>query len=90
VIALHYADKSAANDIDELNRRMAEYVVTIGNLETLLLSDLFDIGDPEVTVYGPDSILKVELVYKPDTPGTLWSDLAESQDLGFLVSNPSQ
>jgi len=89
VIALHYADKSAANDIDELNRRMAEYVVTTGNLKTPLLADLFYIGDPEVTVYGPDSILKVELVYKPDTPSTLWSDLVESQDLGFLVSNPS-
>jgi hypothetical protein len=90
VIVLHYTDKSAANDIDELNRRMAEYVVTIGNLETPLLSDLFDIGEPEVTVYGPDSILKVELIYKPDTPRTLWSAMVEMQDLGFLVVDPSE
>jgi len=90
VIALHYADKSAADDSDELGRRMAEYVVTTGNLKTPLLTDLFYIGDPEVTVYGPDSILKVELEYKPDTPRTLWSDMVQSQDFGFLVSNPSQ
>jgi len=90
VIALHYPDDSAADDIDELNRRMAEYVVTTGNLKTPLLSDLFNIGDPEATIYGPDSILKVELEYKPDTPSTLWSALVQFQDLGFLVSNPSQ
>jgi hypothetical protein len=89
-IALHYPDRSAADDVDELARRLAEYVVTTGDLETPLLPDLFDIGEPEVTVYGPDSILKVELVYRPGTPGTLWSDMVPTQDLGFLVSNPSQ
>jgi hypothetical protein len=90
VIALHYADKSAASDINELSRRMAEYVVTTGGLKTPRLSDLFDIGKPAATVYGPDSILKVELVYKSGTPITLWSDLVVSQDLGFLVSDPSE
>jgi hypothetical protein len=90
VIALHYADKSAADDINELNRRLAEYVIRTGSLETPLLSDLFDVDDPEVTVYGPDSILKVGLVYKPDTPRTLWSDMVELRDLGFLVSDPSK
>jgi hypothetical protein len=89
VIALHYTNKSAASDVNELNRRMAEYVVTSGGSKTPLLSDLFDIGEPEVAVYGSGSILKVELVYNPDSPSTLWSDLVESQDLGFLVCNPS-
>jgi hypothetical protein len=88
VIVLHYSDKSAADDIDELNRRMAKYMVTTGGLKNTLLSALFDIGDPKVTVYEPDSILKVELVYKSDTRETMWSDLVEAHDLGFLVSNP--
>jgi hypothetical protein len=90
VIALHYPDKSAADDITELNRRMAEYSVTAGGLNSPPLSDLFDIGDPEFTVYGPDSVLKVVLIYKTDTPSALWSALVESRDLGFLVSNPSE
>jgi hypothetical protein len=90
VIVLHYSDKSASDDINELGRRMAEYVVTTGNLDTPLLSDLFNIGEPEVTTYGPDSILKVEFEYKSDTPSTLWSAMVQFQDLGFLVSNPSE
>jgi hypothetical protein len=87
MLALHYPDNSAADDIDELNHRMAEYEVTNGVPKPSLLFDLFEIGKPEATTYGPDSILKVELVYKPDTPSTLWSALVESQDLGFLVVN---
>lgn len=67
-----------------------EYVETTGSRDTPLLSDLFDIGEPEAISYGPDSILKVELVYKPDTPSTLWSTLVEARDLGFLVVNPSE
>ncbi len=90
VIVLHYADKSASDDVDELAHRMAEYKVTTGNLETPLLSDLFSISDPRVTNYDTGSILKIELVYKPDTPSTLWSDLVVSRDLGFLLVDPLQ
>ena len=88
VIALHYPDSSAADDIDELSGRMAEYMVTVGGLETSLLSDLFEIGKPKATTYNQDSILKVELVYMLETSSTLWSDLVESHNFGFLVTNP--
>jgi hypothetical protein len=88
VIILHYPDKSAVGDVDEMTRRMAEYAVTAGNMKTPLLSDLFNIGNPKAIVFGPDSILKVEMVYKPDTSRTLWNELVVSQDLGFLVSSP--
>ncbi len=89
IIVLHYPDKSAAGDVEELGRRLADYSEITRNLETPRLADLFDIETPEATVYGTDSILKVELKYKSDTPSTLWSEMVESQDLGFLVVSPA-
>jgi hypothetical protein len=90
IITLHYPDKSASNDINEISRRMAEYAVISVGLSTPMLCDLFEIGKPEATTYGPDSILKVELIYKSDTPSWLWSTLVKSQDVGFLVTSPSE
>jgi hypothetical protein len=85
VIILHYPDKSASKDIEELKRRMSEYSVTVRGLKTPRLSDLFDIGNPAATVYAQDSVLKVELRYKSDTPITLWSDMVIAKDFGFLM-----
>jgi hypothetical protein len=91
VIARHYPDKSAASDIVEIKHRMAEYVVTAGGLKPPLLSDLFEIGDPEFSMYGPDSVLKAALTYKADTPSALWSVLVESRTLAFLfLIHPSK
>jgi hypothetical protein len=89
VILLHYADKSAANDIDEIKNRLTQYDITTMSFDNPSLSSLFDIGEPEAINYDSDSILKVELVYRPETPSTLWSELVESQDLGFLVPDSS-
>jgi hypothetical protein len=64
---------------------MSEYSVTVRGLKTPRLSDLFDIGNPAATVYAQDSVLKVELRYKSDTPITLWSDMVIAKDFGFLM-----
>lgn len=88
VIILYYPDKSALADIDEMKHRLAEYSITAGNAKTSLLSDLFIIGKPEATVLGTDSIMKIELKYKPETMSILWSDMVAARDLGFLIADP--
>lgn len=90
IVAIHYPDKSAASDSEELASRMAEYEITIGSLSTPRLSDLFDISAPKVLAYEADSILEIELAYKAGTPKTIWNSLVVSQDLGFLVTNSAK
>jgi len=89
VIVLYYPDDSAADDIDELNRRMAEYVVAAGHLDTPL-SELFGIGEPEAISNGPGSILKVELTFRTDTRREIWKVMVQFEDLGFLVADQSE
>jgi hypothetical protein len=72
-IVLHYPDGSAAADIDELNRRFPESMVTMGGLDTpRLLSDIFTIGERGDGLWA-DSILKFELAYKTDTRMEVWA-----------------
>lgn len=90
VIVLHYPNKSAASDIEELKRRMAGYVLMDGHPAPRGLADLFEIGEPAATAYEKDSVLKVELAYKANTRSYLWNTMVTLNELGFLVANPAK
>ena len=50
-------------------------------------ADLFDFGPVQAIKYGPDSVLKVDLAYRPDTESELWSQFVQSGQFAFLVDD---
>ncbi len=89
VIVIHYPDDSANDDMQELDRRLSDYMTTLGGQNPLPLTDFFEVGESSATSYGPRSVLTIELVYKPDTPRSSWQPMIYMRDLGFLVVSPS-
>lgn len=91
IIALHYPDGSASNDIDELSCRMSHYLVApeMGP-DPALLSETFTIGKPEAITDKTGSVLKVELDYKAEEIRLPWYFLITLQQLGFLAIDPTE
>jgi hypothetical protein len=89
VIVIYYPDDSAVKDIDELQRRMGEYELSMERFKNPQLPGLFDITEPQAVTVGSGSLLKTKLVYKKDTPRSLWVEFIATCDLGFLVADPS-
>ncbi len=85
-LVLHYPDGTAAQHIAALEHRLAAAEVTVDTVSPpVKLNDLFDIGPVRAVTYGPDSILKVDLAYRPDTKSEVWSRLVESGQFAFLM-----
>jgi hypothetical protein len=92
-IILHYPESPAAeDDIEELARRMADYVTVYDGAKSTALSDIYEIGSPEAFSFDDDSVLKVTLTRQPDMNDIAmfgnWIDLVILGELGFLIAEP--
>jgi hypothetical protein len=60
------------------------------NMGVTPLTDLFDVGEPQVHRYADGATLTIECKFKPDTPSAAWQMATNPlRDLLFLVPDPA-
>jgi hypothetical protein len=98
VISLYYTDEADAQaDAQELVTRMKSYVFNTQFEQTpgrsfkrSPLTDMFEVGEPEIQSYPEGATLTVECRYKPETGGSAWyMPVMDTRDLLFLALDPA-